>query len=69
MRRRVVGAARWAASKVVEPHREAPHRRSPGVTKLPSSFRIPLVAALFVVFVVMPLGYYFKVYRLKQRGR
>ena len=83
---------------MVEPDGPTPHRRSPGVTKLPSSFRIPLVAALlalvaagcskdaaqpwhywiapllvfsalFVVFVVMPLGYYFKVYRLKQRGR
>lgn len=68
------------------------------MTKLPSSVRIPLVAAvvallaagcskdpaqpwhywiapllvfsaLFVVFVVMPVMYYFKVYRLKQRGR
>jgi len=26
-------------------------------------------SALFIVFVVMPLGYYIKVYRLKQRGR
>jgi len=68
------------------------------VTKLSSSSRIPILAALvalvaagcskdaaqpwhywiapllvlsalFVVFVVMPLGYYLKVYRLKQRGR
>ncbi len=68
------------------------------MTKLPSSFRIPLVAALvalvasgcskdaaqpwhywlsivlfgsalLIALVVMPLGYYFKVYRLKQRGR
>ena len=68
------------------------------MTKLASSSRIPLVAALvalltagcskdaaqpwhywiapllvfsalFVVFVVMPLSYYLKVYRLKQRGR
>ena len=68
------------------------------MTKLPSSSRIPLVAALlallaagcskdaaqpwhywiapllvfsalFVVLVVMPAAYYFKVYRLKQRGR
>jgi hypothetical protein len=68
------------------------------VTKLPSSFRIPLVAALcalvaagcskdpaqpwhywiapvlvlsavFVVVVAMPAAYYFKVWRLKQRGR
>jgi NADH:ubiquinone oxidoreductase subunit H len=26
-------------------------------------------SALFIVLVVMPLGYYLKVYRLKQRGR
>ena len=68
------------------------------MTKLPSSSRIPLLAALvalvaagcskdaaqpwhywiapllvfsalFVVLVVMPAAYYFKVYRLKQRGR
>ena len=26
-------------------------------------------SALFVVLVVMPAAYYFKVYRLKQRGR
>ena len=68
------------------------------MTKLASSTRIPLVAALvaliaagcskdaaqpwhywiapllvfsalFVVLVVMPAAYYFKVYRLKQRGR
>ncbi len=29
-----------------------------------------LVATIvFIVFVAMPLGYYFKVYRLKHRGR
>ena len=68
------------------------------MTKLPSSFRLPLVSvllalvaagcskdaaqpwhywiapvlvlsALFVVLVAMPAAYYFKVYRLKQRGR
>ena len=65
----MVGVAPQEASKVVEPDGPTPHRRSPGVTKLPSSFRIPLVAALLVVFVVMPLGYYFKVWRLKHRGR
>jgi ABC-type Na+ efflux pump permease subunit len=68
------------------------------VTKLPTSHRIPLIAAMLalvatgcdgdqaqlwhywiapvmmlsavlVVCVLMPLAYYFKVYRLKQRGR
>ena len=68
------------------------------MTKLPSSFRVPLVVALLaltaagcskdaaqpwhywiapglvlsalaIVFIVMPVTYYFKVYRLKHRGR
>jgi hypothetical protein len=28
-----------------------------------------VAGALFVVFVAMPVGYYFKVWRLKHRGR
>ena len=28
-----------------------------------------VLSALAIVFVVMPLAYYFKVYRLKHRGR
>jgi hypothetical protein len=76
----------------------SPAEQETGVTKMPSSVRIPLVAAvialvaagcnkdaaqpwhywiapvlvlsaLFIVFVVMPAAYYFKVYRLKHRGR
>ena len=28
-----------------------------------------MAGALFLILVVLPLGYYFKVYRLKHRGR
>jgi hypothetical protein len=38
----------------------------------PWHYWIPFALAatvLFIVFVAFPLGYYFKVYRLKHRGR